>query len=595
MGTRAANPGDRESGGTTPSEVSSSPAGRLPSLLRSYLSVRDVKTIWDIGSRDGLESQALLAAYPYAVVHAFEPNPDTYPMLAQVEKRYSRLLAHNLVLSDLDGEITFHKIDRERTETSWADGNPGASSLFEASGVYDGIEKYVQQPIAVESATAGRLLDSGAVPVPDIIWMDVQGAELLVFKGFKEHLASVKAIYVELSLKPIYHGQALADEVLAYLAKDFQWIGVPNKGAWQFDALFIRRDLGDLHSAFRNRQLRLALAAPTKPGIASRAGLPDPTHLLHASAIVASDALRTTRASSVKQLVQGIARKGLRTKSRRVRHASRMFLEASLPSDPLKGEDSLPEIDLIIACHHKDLKTLPLAIAGAREASRNAIAQTLVVTPDKTLLKDLLTTPNVLVMNQEDLLPGHILETAVRLAPPGRAGWVIQQLIKFHACLNSDRDACLVVDADTILLRPRTWLDSHGRQLLSLSHELHDPYVNHVRAIWPGTITTAVSFVTHHQLMQRELVLEMFGLQGKGLEAWIEGADWTQPSAVSEYHSYGTWLLSHHKERGILSNWGNQNYPRRYLPENVDAGRELAGLRAKFPSAWSVSAHSYLS
>jgi FkbM family methyltransferase len=500
-----------------------------------------------------------------------------------------------MALSDCNGEVVFHKIDRQRTRTSWADGNPGASSLFLASGKYDGIEAYVQEAITVPAATAARLIEDKQITSPDLVWMDVQGAELLVLRGFASHLSSVKAIYVELSLQAIYSGQALAQEVLDFLERDFCWVKVANTGAWQFDALFVRRDIAGLRGSLRDLRLRSAMRIPGKPGIAVDLTRPKLSALLGTGVSRVADGVRARRTPAINDYASSIFRMGTRSPSPRLSHASRMLFEASLPSDPLAGKVDLPAIDLIIACHPKDAAVLPLAIVGAQSSSRNVIDRIFVVAPDSHSLLDMRSIPGVEVVDERELLPEPIVKIVRRVVPRERQGWVIQQLVKFQASLASEKAASLILDADTVLLRRRTFLDHEGRQILSVSHERHDPYVRHARTIWSVPNRPSISFVTHHQLMQRDIVESMFGADGSGLAEWLSTADWQQQSAVSEYHSYGIWLTTEFPGRALLASWGNVAVPSRSLPDGYDdVGLQYRRVRDAYPKAWSLSAHAYL-
>jgi FkbM family methyltransferase len=197
-----------------------------------------VTVIWDVGSRDGEQSLQLLQQFPGAEGVAFEPNPDTAHLVAAAAASSSRLTFIPVALSAEDGEVAFMKIDRERTQTTWVDGNPGASSLYVASTNYP-YEKYVQTPVNVSAKRAETFLASGE-PVPNIVWMDVQGAELDVLRGFGSALDEVGLISVELSLREMYIGQALATEVVEFMAsRGFLWWQCPNRGGWQFDAIFV--------------------------------------------------------------------------------------------------------------------------------------------------------------------------------------------------------------------------------------------------------------------------------------------------------------------------------------------------------------------
>lgn len=214
---------------------------KISKKLSRHLSLSKISNIWEIGSRDGEDAKLLSRTFPSASIIAFEPNPDTYPkVLAACNSHVGRLTSKNIALSDTDGEIVFYKIDTDRTQTTWDDGNPGASSLFLANGEYP-VETYVQIPIQVSSCTAKKLIEGEQFAVPNFIWMDVQGSEGLVLKGFGEFLSEVDSIYVELSLKAGYHGQALAHEIIKLLSKDFYWHSNLSTGKWQFDALFVNK------------------------------------------------------------------------------------------------------------------------------------------------------------------------------------------------------------------------------------------------------------------------------------------------------------------------------------------------------------------
>ena len=54
----------------------------------------------------------------------------------------------------------------------------------------------------------------------DIIWMDLQGAELLALKSLGEKLQDVKYIHTEISHTPIYTNQALFPEIHEYLVNN---------------------------------------------------------------------------------------------------------------------------------------------------------------------------------------------------------------------------------------------------------------------------------------------------------------------------------------------------------------------------------------
>jgi FkbM family methyltransferase len=219
-----------------------------------------VQEIWDIGSRDGKDSLELARVFPNAIITAFEPNPTTFDSVQKIADSSSgRINAKKMALSDSDNASTiFYMIDTNSTLTSWEDGNPGASSLFRANNQI-GFEKYVQTPIIVESFSAQTLIERKDCSLPDLLWMDSQGSEKLIFKGFGRYLSQVNLIYVELSFEQVYLNQPLADEVVQFLSQTFYWHSNLYVGELQFDALFINKNKAGISLFLRNLILKTSL------------------------------------------------------------------------------------------------------------------------------------------------------------------------------------------------------------------------------------------------------------------------------------------------------------------------------------------------
>jgi hypothetical protein len=57
------------------------------------------------------------------------------------------------------------------------------------------------------------------LPHPVMLKIDVQGFELNVLKGAERSLTDIDHLYIELSFAPLYVGQPLASEVVAWLAQ----------------------------------------------------------------------------------------------------------------------------------------------------------------------------------------------------------------------------------------------------------------------------------------------------------------------------------------------------------------------------------------
>lgn len=278
--------------------------------------------------------------------------------------------------------------------------------------------------------------------------------------------------------------------------------------------------------------------------------------------------------------------------SMRLRH----LVEALQVEDPLAGStELLPPIDLVFVAHPRDADLLDVSIGCALATSRNPIARTVIIVPDDFVESGVLRYPGASVVPESSVITPTIAEHIHQRFGRASSAWLLQQVLKFQAVLSSNSAACLIVDADTLLFRPRTWLTATGVQLLAPSLEFWEPYAAHMERMWPELDSrTPLSWVTHHQLMQKDIVTEMFGARGEGLDAWIALAE-TKPSPLSEYHSYGAYLFTQHRRRVHLAQWNNLPRPRAEFPAVL--GDDFVGsvtLRLQGRRPHSVSFHHYL-
>lgn len=200
-----------------------------------------IRVIVELGARDCRESCAFSEALPAAEVFAFECNPDTLPQCRRNVAGYPRVHLVEKAVADRSGTVSFHKIDPSRTTTTWTDGNPGASSLFRASGKYP-VEDYAQIEVRVEAVTLKDFVREMQLPTIDLLWMDIQGAELMALKGLGSELAKVKIIHTEVEFIEIYQGQPLYSEVRQYLTSwGFRLHTFTALGRYSADAVFVNK------------------------------------------------------------------------------------------------------------------------------------------------------------------------------------------------------------------------------------------------------------------------------------------------------------------------------------------------------------------
>jgi FkbM family methyltransferase len=212
---------------------------RLTAFLRRRgVDLETFGTVFDLGSRDALQAVELAGLFPNAEVVTIECNPNTLELCRQNIAQHPRIRLIEKAINSYTGRCPFHPIDSARTITSWPDGNPGASSLFLANGDYPP-EQYVQTTVELDCIRLDALCGQLGVDAIDLIWIDLQGAELLALQSAGVLLDKTRYIYTEVSHRPIYRDQCLFEDVDTLLrARGFRCCTTIDRNRWQQDLIY---------------------------------------------------------------------------------------------------------------------------------------------------------------------------------------------------------------------------------------------------------------------------------------------------------------------------------------------------------------------
>jgi len=155
------------------------------------------QTILDIGGNIGLGSFYLKSLYPQARITGFEPSPAEYEVLSANYACWQDCKAYPNAIGDEDGvEIRF-AVHPERTGGQHVLGEEEAGDWQEIRAVQRRVD---------------CLIDGGIIPVPELVKMDIEGAEVSALMGFGRYLSQVRALVLET------HSPALHDECLRMLS-----------------------------------------------------------------------------------------------------------------------------------------------------------------------------------------------------------------------------------------------------------------------------------------------------------------------------------------------------------------------------------------
>jgi FkbM family methyltransferase len=200
-------------------------------LLRLKAAGFEPATVYDIGAYRGGWTRLAAEIFPAATFILFEANGDNAVHLQSTGRRH-----FIVTVSDEDGSGTLFL--PRTADTS------GASLYVENSAHYAGGNRVER---AVATARLDTLVARHDLPPPDLIKLDVQGAELDAIAGGAGAVAQCRALIAELSLASYNQGGPLIAEAMAAIARrDLHCIDIcelhcsPHGTVLQADFLFAK-------------------------------------------------------------------------------------------------------------------------------------------------------------------------------------------------------------------------------------------------------------------------------------------------------------------------------------------------------------------
>ncbi len=198
--------------------------------------------VLDVGAYRGETTAAYRRAFKRAVIHCFEPAPESFATLEREFAKDVGVVANQLAVSDRVGPIEL-LINRFDATSSRFNPARGANRI-----VGDGLLEVVERRV-VPATTIDDYCRANGIERVDVLKLDIQGGELAALRGANRMLTEgrISLIYTEVLVGAIYEGQAEAGEIISALAHHgFQIYGLYNLayGAdsrlYQMDAIAFR-------------------------------------------------------------------------------------------------------------------------------------------------------------------------------------------------------------------------------------------------------------------------------------------------------------------------------------------------------------------
>jgi FkbM family methyltransferase len=196
-----------------------------------------LRTIVDVGANKGQFTLFARIHYPEAMIYSFEPLKEPAGIFAKLFEADKRVFLKSFAIGS-DRDLREMHVTTSDDSSSLLPPNPAQEEIFDVQSNH------------TELVSVNRLADClspEALVSPALLKIDVQGLEVAVLEGSSELLHQFDWIYVECSYLALYEGQALVDDVIAWLRqRHFHLSGVFNQyidpihGPVQADFLFAR-------------------------------------------------------------------------------------------------------------------------------------------------------------------------------------------------------------------------------------------------------------------------------------------------------------------------------------------------------------------
>lgn len=196
-------------------------------------------TIFEIGTAAGLDTQEFAVAFPAGRIFGFEAHPEVFTRAFIATKDFPNVQLIPAALSDRSGLATFNQSSGD-SDGSGSILEPGLHLVKHERVYFRDEDKVVVPTIKLDD-----FVNETKIEQIDLIWIDVQGAELMVLKGAISSLAITKHVYCEVAVESGYVGGVNYEDLKFELAQHgFRPVieFLPDKWGGEGNVLFSRLD-----------------------------------------------------------------------------------------------------------------------------------------------------------------------------------------------------------------------------------------------------------------------------------------------------------------------------------------------------------------
>lgn len=189
-------------------------------MLKGNVTVEN-PTILEAGCNDGTHTLWFLEMFNNPFLYCFEPDPRAARRFKEKVGQRSNVVLLEQGLSGRTGKMTFYQSDGVLDAAQVTSQDDG----WDQSGSIKRPKRHVKsypsisfgRTIEIQTCTIDSWSREYNIQSVDLIWMDVQGAELDVLTGGQETLKVTRLVLAEYSDEKLYEGQCTLRQLIRFM------------------------------------------------------------------------------------------------------------------------------------------------------------------------------------------------------------------------------------------------------------------------------------------------------------------------------------------------------------------------------------------
>ena len=242
------------------------------------------------------------------------------------------------------------------------------------------------------------------------------------------------------------------------------------------------------------------------------------------------------------------------------------------------------KIDVVIPLVEKDLETVVYTIQSIRQLVMHPLGNIYIVSPPSNKIIHFARQNQCIYVDERSLPPFQEVKK--------HGGWMIQQFLKLSMDSIVKEEHYLVIDADTIFLRPQVF-DDRGKYIANVHWDFCQKRKLFTQELLGNNSIWKLDFVTHHMLFSKKILKNMKDhITRKHHKEWATAisdlVEKDKDRGFSEYDIYATYLTEFSQEPFTFVSNANITIHRDLLP------RLPALLQAYAAEYKTVSLHHFI-